>query len=198
MLADQVSPHWPHSRLAAAGLAAAANAQSASDLPSSTWQAVTRSVERFLVRPLGADRELRGERPATGLLPAPPEKKPGDGAAATTVEAAEEEATAKEPTLYPYLANLAVKVGARRIGLGRELVSATEQQAALLGFDRIFIKVDRQNFDARRLYDRMGYTLVYMQNRPADRTNRQTQFLFLRKPLRPDEDAAADVGTMRK
>lgn len=125
-----------------------------------------------------------------GLLPAPPEKKPGqaeEGSVATAAEAAAAAAAAKEaaanPELYPYLANLAVRSGARRIGLGKALVEATEETASSLGFHRLYIKVDRTNFDARRLYDKLGYRLVYMQNKLPDQTNRQTQFLFLRKDL---------------
>ena len=82
-----------------------------------------------------------------------------------------------------YLANLAVKAGARRLGLGQQLVDATEGVAVDLGFERMYIKVDRQNFDARRLYDKAGFRLVYMQNRRPDKTNKQAQFLFLRKDL---------------
>jgi ribosomal protein S18 acetylase RimI-like enzyme len=127
-----------------------------------------------------------------GLLPAPPEKTAGqqdDDSSMTAAEAAAAEAAAKEaaanPELYPYLANLAVKSGARRIGLGKALVEATEATASSLGFNRIYIKVDRTNFDARRLYDKLGYRLVYMQNKLPDQTNRQLQlqFLFLRKEL---------------
>ena len=124
-----------------------------------------------------------------GLLPAPPEKKPEAEAAETETEtaaaaaAAETAAPGAPPALFPYLANLAVRAGARRLGLGKALVEATEATARELGYERMYIKVDRQNFDARRLYDRMGYELVFMQNRMPDKTNRQAQFLFLRKRL---------------
>ena len=128
-----------------------------------------------------------------GLLPAPPEKKPGAAAEEAEAAAATEKASAaaargEPPELFPYLANLAVRGGARRLGLGRALVEATEATARDLGFDRMYIKVDRQNFDARRLYDRMGYELVFMQNRMPDRTNKQTQFLFLRRGLTCEEE----------
>ena len=111
-----------------------------------------------------------------GLLPAPPEK---------TEQGHEAPVAPASPELYPYLANLAVKAGARRLGLGKALVVSSEGKATELGYSRMYIKVDRDNFDARRLYDRNGYKLVYMQNRMPDRTNKQTQFLFLRKDLAP-------------
>ena len=145
-----------------------------------------------------------------GLLPAPPEKRagwPGEeeaaadaeaAAAATVATAAAVAATttatattataapavaavASESALYPYLANLAVKQGARRLGIGKELVRATERKAAELGFDRMYIKVDRQNFDARRVYDRLGFRVVYLQPRTDPRKGPTGANLFLRK-----------------
>ena len=89
---------------------------------------------------------------------------------------------AKQPAaLFPYLANLAVKAGARRLGIGRELVLTIERTAAESGFDRMYIKVDRQNFEARRLYDRLGYRLVYLQPRTDPRKGPLGANLFLRK-----------------
>lgn len=143
-----------------------------------------------------------------GLLPAPPEKRAGwpgeeeaeaaaDARAATAmaaavtaaeaavavVAAAEAPAVAatSDSALYPYLANLAVKQGARRLGLGKELVLATERKAAELGFDRMYVKVDRQNFDARRVYDRLGFRVVYLQPRTDPRKGPTGANLFLRK-----------------
>lgn len=135
-----------------------------------------------------------------GLLPPPPEGRaaaaePAEpageaiaGAEAATVAAeataaAAAAAAAAEQPMYPYIANVAVRVGARRLGLGRALVEEAERTAVELGFDRLFIKVDRQNFGARRLYDRLGYEICYLQNRPPDRTNKQRQMLFLRKAV---------------
>ena len=109
-----------------------------------------------------------------GLLPAPPERPP-DGSEAPAP------AVATAPALYPYLANLAVKTGARRLGLGEALVAATEREAAERGYDRMYIKVDRQNFDARRLYDRLSYRLVYLQPRTDPRKGPTGANLFLRK-----------------
>lgn len=112
-----------------------------------------------------------------GLLPAPPEKAATDGDQSSAAVAS----SSAEPPLFPYLANLAVKPGARRLGLGQELVEATERTAAEMGYDRLYIKVDRQNFDARRLYDRLGYRLVYLQPRTDPRKGPTGANLFLRK-----------------
>ena len=65
--------------------------------------------------------------------------------------------------------------------LGRELVLATERAAVEMGHDRLYIKVDRQNFEARRLYDRLGYQLVYLQPRLDPRKGPPGANLFLRK-----------------
>ena len=40
------------------------------------------------------------------------------------------------------------KTGARGLGLGKDLVLASERVAAEWGYDRMYIKVDRQNFVA--------------------------------------------------
>ena len=110
-----------------------------------------------------------------GLLPAPPEPK-------EQADDASEAAEGAEAKLFPYLANLAVQAGARRLGLGKALVVASERQAAEFGFDRMYIKVERGNLDARRLYDKLGYRMVYLQ--PAGwtpQTGPTDTNLFLRK-----------------
>ena len=58
---------------------------------------------------------------------------------------------------------------------------ATERKAAELGYERMYIKVDRQNFDARRVYDRLGYRIVYLQPRTDPRKGPPGANLFLRK-----------------
>ena len=58
---------------------------------------------------------------------------------------------------------------------------ATERAAAAGGHERMYIKVDRQNFEARRLYDRLGYRLVYLQPRTDPRKGPLGANLFLRK-----------------
>ena len=151
----------------------------------------------------GVDDSLLGFA-ELGLLPAPPEQRaalnagwPGEsrdgeestaaaltaegseGADAETAAAASADEAAVE--LFPYLANLAVKVGARRMGLGKALVQATEQRASELGYSRMYIKVDRQNFEARRVYDRLGYRIVYLQPRTDPRKGPLGANLFLRK-----------------
>ena len=124
-----------------------------------------------------------------GLLPAPPEKnesaedeEPAQSSGETVVALKPTEVAAAGVELFPYLANLAVQAGARRLGLGKELVAASERKAADFGFDRLYIKVERGNIAARRLYDQLGYRLVYLQ--PAGWSPQQGPTdtnLFLRK-----------------
>lgn len=124
-----------------------------------------------------------------GFLPAPPEpnekmdsEKPGQTVSEVYAASKAAEAATETLELFPYLANLAVRAGARRRGLGKELVAACERKAAEFGFDRMYIKVERSNIAARRLYDQAGYRLVYLQ--PAGWTRKQgptDSNLFLRK-----------------
>jgi GNAT superfamily N-acetyltransferase len=116
-----------------------------------------------------------------GLLPPPPEQPSGWPGEEDAGAAAPPPPPTDGSALYPYLANLAVKAGARRLGLGKELVMATERKAAELGYERLYIKVDRQNFDARRVYDRLGYRIVYLQPRTDPRKGPPGANLFLRK-----------------
>ena len=108
-----------------------------------------------------------------GLLPPPPEK---------AAEAAEQ-----RQQQYPYIANLAVLESERRAGLGRALVDASEEVARAWGYDRIYAKVERSNFGARRLYDRTGFEIVYVQQRRSDWRNKQGMWLFLRKRMCADD-----------
>jgi len=133
----------------------------------------------------GVDGDLLGFA-ELGVLPAPPERSQDSAGSDDPVSLAGTDAatvSAPDPGLHPYLANLAVKTGVRRMGLGRELVHATERAAVELGYDRLYIKVDRQNFSARRLYDAMGYRLVYMQ-RKVENGKGVTNNLFMRKDCR--------------
>ena len=108
-----------------------------------------------------------------GLLPPPPEKN-----VQTSPMMRPEE---------PYLANLAVATSKRKRGVGTQLIAAVESRAAEWGYRRLLIKVDRGNFDARRLYDRLGYSLVYLQASRPDVRNRQTVSLYLAKELHHDK-----------
>lgn len=109
-----------------------------------------------------------------GMLPPPPKpnkrEPPVPGAIAGDI-------------LVPYIANLAVASSERGAGLGRKLVEAAEETARAWGCDCMYCKVDRANFGARRLYDRLGYELVYLQPRRAGSgwSNIEGAWLFLGK-----------------
>jgi ribosomal-protein-alanine N-acetyltransferase len=55
---------------------------------------------------------------------------------------------------------LAVADGARRQGLGRELVTALLAEAAARGAEEVFLEVRADNPNARALYDSMGFEQI--------------------------------------
>jgi len=55
-------------------------------------------------------------------------------------------------------------------------------------------QVDRQNFDARRVYDRLGYRIVYLQPRTDPRKGPLGANLFLRKDFSSDSEPMPPVG----
>ena len=60
----------------------------------------------------------------------------------------------------PYLSDLAVSPSHRKRGLATALVRRCEDLALGWGYDKLYIKVRRDNESARRLYGRMGYAVV--------------------------------------
>ncbi len=61
----------------------------------------------------------------------------------------------------PYLANLSVRPGARRQGIGRSLVKACEEMVQGWGYDELILQVEDSNQDARKLYRQLGYEDLY-------------------------------------
>lgn len=61
----------------------------------------------------------------------------------------------------PYLANLSVRPGARRQGIGRALVQACEEMVQKWGYDELILQVEDANEDARRLYRQLGFEDLY-------------------------------------
>ncbi len=93
----------------------------------------------------------------------------------------------------PYLANLSVRPGARRQGIGRALVQACEELVQnSWGFDELILQVEDTNQQARKLYRELGYVDLY-----TDATGRKYELsgmsiknvrinkVTLRKPLAP-------------
>ena len=66
----------------------------------------------------------------------------------------------RRDNLVPYLSDLAVSKAYRNLGLATSLVERCEGLAEGWGYDRLFIKVRRDNEKARRLYGRLGYEVV--------------------------------------
>lgn len=66
----------------------------------------------------------------------------------------------QEAALDEYLlSNLAVKKGQRSQGIGTQVLAKVEQKAQEAGYNKLALMVDIDNLDARRFYERQGYTV---------------------------------------
>jgi ribosomal protein S18 acetylase RimI-like enzyme len=63
----------------------------------------------------------------------------------------------------PYLSDLGVSTMHRRKGIGNMLVRACEHWAWSRGYDTLYLKVEKENVGAVRLYSALGYTKTKMQ-----------------------------------
>lgn len=64
-----------------------------------------------------------------------------------------------EPQEYMYLDDLSVTQGYRNMGIGTELMLAAERYARKLRMPVIVFHVEKSNTRARRLYERLGYSI---------------------------------------
>jgi ribosomal protein S18 acetylase RimI-like enzyme len=62
-----------------------------------------------------------------------------------------------------YLSNLGVLPAFQNRGLGAQLMAFAEEQARLLGLKKCSLAVDEHNHGAIRLYERLGYRIVFSQ-----------------------------------
>jgi len=69
------------------------------------------------------------------------------------------------PTTYCYLEDLFVDRGARRHGIGRELIKAVYEEADRRGATRTYWATRDDNSQARRLYDRVASLSPFVQYR---------------------------------
>lgn len=84
-----------------------------------------------------------------------------------------------------YLSNLAVRQQYRRQGLACLLLQAAERQALDWGFRELYLHVMVDNYQARRLYHKMGYRVQQIETTVLSLFNLQPQRLLLRKVLSP-------------
>jgi len=63
----------------------------------------------------------------------------------------------------PYLSDLGVSTMHRRRGIGNMLVRACEHWAWNRGYDTLYLKVEKENVGAVRLYSALGYTKTKLQ-----------------------------------
>lgn len=82
-----------------------------------------------------------------------------------------------------YLSNLAVRVEHRRQGVAYHLLAACENIALSWGFQDIYLHVLENNYQARRLYLKTGYTLQQADPNWSSWLLRQPRRLFLHKRL---------------
>lgn len=59
-----------------------------------------------------------------------------------------------------YIDTICVSEKARGLGIGTKLLQFAEENGKQLGFDKISLNVELEKTDARRLYERMGYTIT--------------------------------------
>lgn len=59
-----------------------------------------------------------------------------------------------------YIYGFRIKTEFRRLGIGSYMLQFIEADLGQRGFQRICLNVDRENIDARRLYERFGYIIV--------------------------------------
>lgn len=64
-------------------------------------------------------------------------------------------------TQFLWVVNVVVTRNMRRKGIAKELMLAAERYAIEFGYDRLYLKVDRKNMVARRLYEALGYRMVF-------------------------------------
>jgi GNAT superfamily N-acetyltransferase len=69
------------------------------------------------------------------------------------------------PGDYCYLQDLFVAEDARKLGLGRALIEAVEQQARAAGASRVYWLTHESNATARALYDKLAENLGFIQYR---------------------------------
>ena len=87
------------------------------------------------------------------------------------------------PPDEPYIANVAVAAAARRQGVGRALIDEAERRVCEAGYARLFVKVDRSNFEARRLVRSRGLQDRLVRTKRAEMkfglpSSKQAQELF--------------------
>jgi len=68
---------------------------------------------------------------------------------------------------YCYLQDLFVADGARKLGLGRALIEAVEQEARAAGASRVYWLTHESNTVARALYDKLAERPGFIQYRKA-------------------------------
>jgi ribosomal protein S18 acetylase RimI-like enzyme len=111
-----------------------------------------------------------------GMLPSPIEEEtPGEwGGVETTVKSRRE---------VPYVGNLAVSESYRRQGVASKLIRVGMKVAEKWGEESLFVAVDADNFNAVRLYGKIGFDLVLDESMDINRSWKKNPRLFFEKAL---------------
>ena len=86
-------------------------------------------------------------------------------------------------TQYPYISNLAVRTEFRRQGVAQQLLLICERKALEWGFPEVYLHVLENNYQARRLYFKLGYRLHQVDSNWSAWLVGKPRRLLLRKPL---------------
>ena len=86
-------------------------------------------------------------------------------------------------TQYPYISNLAVRAQFRRQGVAQLLLLTCERKALDWGFPEVYLHVLENNYQARRLYFKLGYRLHQVDSNWSSWLLGQPRRLLLRKRL---------------
>ncbi|MEL6441519.1 MAG: GNAT family N-acetyltransferase [Cyanobacteria bacterium J06621_8] len=101
------------------------------------------------------------------------------------------ELTLRSPSLwpigvqYPYISNLAVAPGFRRLGIGSKLLAQCEQTALDWGYPETRLHVLDSNHGAKQLYDKNGYQISDIEANWSGLWFNYSPRLFLKKQLSP-------------
>nr|WP_263012898.1 GNAT family N-acetyltransferase [Ancylothrix sp. D3o] len=84
---------------------------------------------------------------------------------------------------FPYVSNLAVGTGYRRLGVAKLLLAACERVALQWGYSSLYLHVLENNHHARRLYFKVGYRVAGIDAGGPCWLLRQPRRILLRKSL---------------
>jgi ribosomal protein S18 acetylase RimI-like enzyme len=123
-------------------------------------------------------------------LPLSPAHQSPEAAIAGTAEASLRQPWPWQGDRHVYISNLAVEAAYRRQGIARSLLQSCEQVALQWCVHELRLHVMEDNYAARELYRKFGFSAVQAEDSPASWLGLQARRLLLHKqlsPLRPPQ-----------